>query len=136
MSTANWTEDFQRLVIAAAVGGDLLGQLPLDPALFGSLSPVGATSPRQRLAEIVVKYFGEYGARPSPQAFSQLALEVGAGLGPEERAGLESEAAAVLRIGAPTDQEFVRDRVRAELEHDNIHHIAQGHDFRRVLQAL
>lgn len=125
--TPDWSEQFQRLVLAAAVGGDLLGQLPLDPALFGPIKPAGPTSPRQRLAELVVKYFTEYGARPSPESLSQLALEAARRLGPEERGALEVEVAAVLRLGPPPDQRFVLDRVREQLEHRALH--------RAVIQA-
>lgn len=125
--TPDWSEQFQRLVLAAAVSGDLLGQLPLDPTLFGPIASAGPIAPRQRLAELVVKYFEQYGARPSPESLSQLALEAASRLGPEERSVLEAETAAVLRLGAPPDQAFVRDRVLEQLEHRSL--------YRAVIQA-
>jgi KaiC/GvpD/RAD55 family RecA-like ATPase len=117
VSGPDWSVDFQRLVIAAAVRGDLLSVLPLDPEVFASASERGPKSPRQRLAEAAVGYFAEYGARPTWAAFTQLVLEASARLGPEERAAVEREAGAVAEVVVPADQAFLRDRVREQAEH-------------------
>jgi KaiC/GvpD/RAD55 family RecA-like ATPase len=117
VSDAGWSVDFQRLVLAAAVSGDLLSALPLDPELFASASERGPKSPRQRLAEAAVEYFAVYGAAPGRAAFTQLALEAAARLGPEELAAVADEAEVVLAVDVPADQAFLRERVREQAEH-------------------
>jgi hypothetical protein len=117
VTDAGWSVEFQRLVIAAAVGGDLLRALPLDPELFASASARGPRSPRQRLAEAVVEYFAAYGSAPARAVFTQLALDAALRLGPEERAAVAGEAEAVLAVAVPADQAFLRDRVREQAEH-------------------
>lgn len=111
-----WTEDFQRLVLVSALRGDLLDQLPLESALFGSANERGSTPPRQRIADVLLKYVAEYGGRPPLEAMQQLVAEVGARLGPEERLALSDEIVLVAATDLPTDNRFVRDRVRTAME--------------------
>jgi KaiC/GvpD/RAD55 family RecA-like ATPase len=112
----SWTEDFQRQVVASALRGDLLLELPLSPDLFGSSRENGPRSPRQRVVELIVKYFNEYGDRPSAATFTQVVADAGALLGPEERQALEDESVLCLATDPPEDPRFVRDRVRAAVE--------------------
>jgi KaiC/GvpD/RAD55 family RecA-like ATPase len=116
MSTT-WTEEFQRQILATTLRGDLLSEIPsLDPAIFGSSHERAALFPRQRIAKALVEYFDKYGNRPTPEAFTQLVSDSAAGLGPEERDGLEQEVAEILSTEVPTDPRFVHDRVREAIE--------------------
>lgn len=116
MSEVNWTPEFQRLVLAAAVGGDLLDSLPLDPELFATSRDRGPSPPRQRIAAAVAAYFAEYRARPSGEVFDQVMADTGRDLPPEERAELERESAAVRLTEVPEDQAYLRDRVREQAQ--------------------
>lgn len=116
MSEANWSADFQRLVIAAAATGDLLESLPLDAELFASTNERGPQPPRQHIAAALSAYFAEYRVRPAREVFSQLIADAGVRLSPEERGELEREAAAVLATEVPTDQEYLRAKVREQAQ--------------------
>lgn len=116
MSAPVWSADFQRLVLAAALKGDLLDKLPLDPALFGSDRERGPQSSAQRIAAALVDYHAKYGTRPSPEVFTQVIADAAASLGPEVRAVLVQEVADVLATSPPDDPRFVLDTVREQLE--------------------
>jgi hypothetical protein len=56
MSTT-WVYEFGKLILASALRGDLLTQVPLDPKLFGSpgdRAPV-SVSPNQYIASLIVR---------------------------------------------------------------------------------
>lgn len=111
--TSSWGEEFQRLVLACAIRGDLLDKMPLVPELFGG---GGAESPRQRIAASIAEYHGMYGTRPSSEALGEMLRRVAERLGPEEREVLAREVAQVLRTGVPDDPRFVLDSVREQVE--------------------
>lgn len=111
-----WSEEFQRLVVAAMVRGDLLDRVPVDAGVFSSANDRGATTPRRRIVDGVLRYFEQYGARPTPEILAQLAADAAERLGPEERRAVEDEASAILSVDPPSDQSFVTDRVRVAME--------------------
>jgi hypothetical protein len=116
VSEANWSADFQRLVLAAAVKGDLLETLPLDAELFASANERGPQPPRQRIATAVAAYFAEYRARPPAAVYWQLVADAGQRLSPEERGELTRESEAVAETEVPADQEYLRAKVREQAQ--------------------
>lgn len=120
-----WDPEFQRLVIACAVRGDLLSRLPsaFRPELFGPTA--GAQSPRQRIAAAVAAYWKEYGSRPSAEIFREVVRKASVRL--PERETVEQEAAAVLAVELPEDLQYVHWQVREWAE---LRSLEQG-----VLQA-
>jgi KaiC/GvpD/RAD55 family RecA-like ATPase len=109
-----WGEEFQRVVIACAVRGDLLSSLPsaFRAELFGAAT--GAQSPRQRIAAAVVDYWQRYGVRPEPVVFREVVRRLAERL--PEREVVELEAKAILEAELPDDTQFIRDEVRAWAE--------------------
>lgn len=116
MSDAGWTAAFQRLVLAAALSGDLLETLPLDPEIFGSTNERGPKTPRQRIAEALSEYFAEYRARPPLAVFRQITSDAARPLSPEVRAEFTDEVEAVLATEVPADQDYLRVRVREQAQ--------------------
>jgi len=108
-----WSIEFQYLILAASLRGDLLRQIPLDPTLFQAREK-GPKSPIQQIAEIAVTFFETYGRTPALEEFRQLVSEASGG--PERREALDDVVAAVLTTELPEDATFVRDRVKQQLE--------------------
>lgn len=119
MKDPGWGVEFQRLVLACALGGDLLALLPsaLRPELFGSQAKSTARSPRERLAGVVAEYWVKYGARPSRTIFAELVRAAAGRLGDAERDEVMREAERVAAWPVPDDPAFVVDEVRAWAEY-------------------
>lgn len=116
----SWSPAFQRQILAAAISGTLLSKIPLDPALFGSATDNAiAVSPRMRIATAVVEYWDTYHAAPA-EHIEQVLADAAATLQPEERRGLEAEAAEILALGAVAVKPFMRDKVAAKMKHQRM----------------
>jgi hypothetical protein len=111
-----WAPDFQRLILAAALRGDLLQKIPLDPTLFGTYNGKLKT-PRFLLAELIVK-------RPPLAEFKQMVADLGESLSPEERSLLQSETAEVLAVPNPIASPYM------------VGKICEQSEFRRLEQGL
>ena len=109
-----WTFEFQQLVLACALRGDLLTQVPLDPELFGSLGG-GPVSPHQHIATVIVDFFKEYGRRPAEAEFTQLLEESVSSFNSDQREVITRARATVQRVEPPEDPAFITDRVRGAL---------------------
>lgn len=113
MIETNWSIEFQHLILASAIRGDLLRQVPLDPALFRARDK-GPQSPIQQIAEILVKFYDTYGRTPVLEEFRQLVSE--SARGPERQEALDDVVASILTVELPEDPGFIRDRVKQQLE--------------------
>lgn len=113
MIDPKWSIEFQYLILASALRGDLLRQIPLDPALFQAREK-GPKSPIQQIAEIAVTFFESYGRTPALEEFRQLVSEASGG--PERAEALNDVVASVLTAELPEDPLFIRDRVKQQLE--------------------
>lgn len=113
MIEANWSYEFQHLILASALRGDLLRQIPLDPELFRSRDK-GPKSSVQQIAEILTAFFEQYARPPALDEFRQLVAE--AATGPERKEALADTVALVLTAEIPEDVTFLRDRVKQQLE--------------------
>ena len=112
-------EGLQRLILACAIRGDLLAQLPsaVQPELFGSTVDSGTRSPRQLIATAISAYWATYGSRPVVEVFRELTRQAGERLGEAERAELDREVERVLAWDLPEDTKFVVDQVREWAEY-------------------
>jgi hypothetical protein len=113
MIETNWSYEFQHLILATALRGDLLRQNPLDPELFRG-NAKGPKPPTQQIAEILVTFYESYDRPPALDEFRQLVTE--ASSGPERREALADSIALVLTAELPEDPTFIRDRVKQQLE--------------------
>lgn len=113
MIDTGWSLEFQHLILAAALRGELLNQIPLDPELFGSREK-GPQSPIQQVAEILVTFYDTYARPPVLEEFRQLVAE--SARTPERKEPLDDVVAAILTIELPEDPTFIRDRVKQQLE--------------------
>lgn len=114
MIEPGWSNEFQNLILAAALRGDLLRDIPLDPELFRSREK-GPLLSNQIIAEILVKFYGQYSRSPSREEFEQLIDEAGTGQ-PETRESLADTVAQIMTVALPEDTLFLRDRVVKALE--------------------
>jgi replicative DNA helicase len=112
---SDWTVEFRRTVVAAALRGDLLSTIPLDPEVFAG--PDGAAQPPlQRIAQALVEYYDTYRTRPTDAIFSQLVADACERLQDTERAVVTREAEIVASLAPPTDVEFLRNTVKQAVE--------------------
>jgi len=109
----NWSPAFQHLILAAAIRGDLLKQIPLDPGLFSPRDKGGRT-PEQQVAEIAVKFYEEYKTKPTMAEFKQLLVE--ARPGPERQVVLDALVAEILTVEVPEDLTSILDTVRERID--------------------
>jgi hypothetical protein len=110
----NWSADFQHLILAAALRGDLLREVPLDPELFRSRDkgPLLAT---QVVAEILVKFYASYNRAPSRVEFEKLVADAGKGQ-PERAEALADVVALIMTAVVPDDTTFLLDQIRPALD--------------------
>jgi KaiC/GvpD/RAD55 family RecA-like ATPase len=99
----------QRLILALALRGEMLERAPgaLVPEAFGD-----SGSPRQRIAQAITTYWGNYRARPSQAEMEQAVAETRLRLAPTEGELLAEELAAVLDVSLPENPAAVYDRAR------------------------
>jgi len=109
----NWSPEFQHLILAAALRGDLLRQIPLDPELFRPRDK-GPKPPEQRVAELAVKFYEKYKTKPTLAEFDQLLAE--ARFGPERVPEIADVMAAVRAAPVPEDLTSILDTVRDQIE--------------------
>ena len=113
MIETNWSPEFQHLILAAALRGDLLRQIPLDPELFRPRDK-GPKPPEQRVAELAVKFYEKYKTKPTLAEFDQLLAE--ARFGPERVPEIADVMAAVRAAPVPEDLTSILDTVRDQIE--------------------
>src|SRR5258708_6258025 len=107
MIDTNWSIEFQHAILAAALRGDLLNQISLDPELFRGREK-GPTSPIQAVAEILVTFYTTYQKPPTLSEFRQLVSE--ASRTPARKEALDDVVAAVCTVELP-DPANIRARV-------------------------
>jgi RecA/RadA recombinase len=109
-----WSTDFQNLILAAALRGDLLREVPLDPELFRG-GEKGGVAPTQQIAEILVAFYTKYARPPVLDEFRLLVDEAGRGR-PERSELLQDTVAQIMVANLPEDSVFLRERIVRQLE--------------------
>jgi len=121
MPDRQFTDGIARLVLVAAVYGDLLTALPgaFAPDLFGE------SSARQRIAEAVARYAEQYpGTRPAPEFIDDLISKDMANRSEAEQDAVADEWGFVQAADLPEDTGYLYQQVREWIE------------FRRTRDAL
>lgn len=114
MIETGWSSEFQHLILAACLRGDLLREVPLDPELFRG-GEKGGVAPTQQIAEILVQFYTKYARPPVLDEFRLLVTEAGKGR-PERADLLQDSVALIMTTPLPEDSLFLRDRIVKQLE--------------------
>src|SRR2546426_1853650 len=110
-----WGDGLGRLVIAAAIYGDLIQKLPgaLTADLFGDVQ-----SPREQFARLIVGYIEKYGTRPTASIVDELVrVECDALTEPEQKALMQEwQYVQAAADDLPDDPKYVEDELRKAIE--------------------
>lgn len=114
MPAPEWSERFQRLVLALAVSGDWPAKFPdtLSGDLFAGMAPSALRPPRQRIAEQVARYWKERGEAPGVAVADELVRRDAERVSASERTVLLQEWEQVAATPLPYDAGFVDDQIR------------------------
>ena len=117
MDTPTWSDGFSRLVVAAAIYGDLIEALPgaFTPDLFGV-----SQSPRQRIARAISQFVEKKGRAPSPEEADQVISREYATLTEEEQEAVAQEWQYVQDTELPPDLNFVKEELRNWIEYQRL----------------